>query len=207
VPIDVRVVCGTNRDLHAEVANGAFREDLLYRLQVVEIAVPPLRARKGDIVELATHFLAEAAERSGRAAPKTLAPDALELILDYDWPGNVRELEHALEAAAIYAESDEIRAADLPVAEKHWRRKGERAMAETGRTRFPSGTGEHQPGAVTRSGIKQTLEELERERLAAVLLEHGGNKSRAAKVLGLSRGALLRRLKRYGLESEDAPEN
>jgi len=208
VPVDVRVVCGTNRDLHAEVAAGAFREDLLYRLQVVEIAVPPLRARKADITELAIHFLAEAAERSGRSAPKTLAPDAVELILDYDWPGNVRELEHALEAAAIYAEGDEIRAADLPVAEKHWRRKGERAMAETGRTRFPSGTGEHQPGSVTRSGIKQTLEELERERLAAVLVEHGGNKSRAAKVLGLSRGALLRRLKRYGLESEDgSPEN
>ena len=191
VPVDVRVVCGTNRDLAAEVAAGAFREDLLYRVQVAEIAVPPLRARKQDIVELAAHFLAAAAERSGRAAPKRLAPDAVELLLEYDWPGNVRELEHALEAAAVYAEGEEIRAADLPVAEKHFRRKGEKALAAK------NGSGPH-----ATVGLKQTLEELERDRLAAVLAEHEGNRSRAAKALGLSRGALLRRLKRYGLDAE-----
>jgi transcriptional regulator with GAF, ATPase, and Fis domain len=191
LPVDVRVVCGTNRDLAA----GGFRQDLLYRLQVVEIPVPPLRARKQDIPELAAHFLAAAAERSGRAAPRQLSREATELLLDYDWPGNVRELEHALEAAAVYAEEDEIRPADLPIAEKHWRRKGERALAQ--------GTGEHPAvvgAAPPRAGIKQTLEELERERLVAVLAEHGGNRSRAARALGMSRGALLRRLKRYGLE-------
>ena len=193
IAVDVRVVCGTNRDLAAEVAAGAFREDLLYRLQVVEIAVPPLRARKGDIPELAAHFLAAAAERTRRLAPKTLAPEAMELMLAYDWPGNVRELEHALEAAAVYAETDEIRAGDLPIAEKHFRKKGEKALG--------NGSGEHR--AVPQVGLRQTLEELERDRLAAVLAEHGGNRSRAAKALGLSRGALLRRLKRYGLEAAE----
>ena len=201
IAVDVRVVCGTNRDLAAEVAAGAFREDLLYRLQVVEIAVPPLRARKNDIAELAAHFLAAAAERTGRAAPKRLSAEALELMQAYDWPGNVRELEHALEAAAVYAETDEIRAGDLPIAEKHFRRRGEKALTDSGK-RIGNGSGEHR--AV---GLKQTLEELERDRLAAVLSEHGGNRSRAAKALGLSRGALLRRLKRYGLETADAAEN
>jgi len=201
VAVDVRVVCGTNRDLAAEVIAGAFREDLLYRVQVAEIAVPPLRARKGDVVELAEHFLAAAAERTGGGEPKRLAGDALELLLAYDWPGNVRELEHALEAAAVYAEGDEIRATDLPIAEKHFRRTGERALAAAGRARMASGTGEHRP-----AGLKQTLEDLERDRLATVLAEHRGNRSRAAKALGLSRGALLRRLKRYGLhEGGDAP--
>jgi transcriptional regulator with GAF, ATPase, and Fis domain len=192
-PIDVRVVCGTHRDLAAAAAAGSFRSDLLYRLQVVEIAVPPLRARKADIPELATAFLEEAAARSGRAAAKRLAPEALALLLAYDWPGNVRELEHALEAAAVYAEGDEIRAADLPIAEKHWRRQGEQALAGGRR----AGEGE-----AAATGLKQTLEELERDRLVAVLAAHGGNRSAAARVLGLSRGALLRRLKRYRLDGE-----
>ncbi len=130
--VDVRVVCGTNRDLAAEVTAGAFRQDLYYRLQVVEIAVPPLRARKHDIIELAEHFLADAAERSGRLHGKLLAPDAIEVLLEYDWPGNVRELEHALEAASVYAEGEEIRAVDLPIAEKLWRMKGEKALAGAG---------------------------------------------------------------------------
>jgi transcriptional regulator with GAF, ATPase, and Fis domain len=125
IPIDVRVVCGTNRDLAAEVAAGAFREDLLYRLQVVEIAVPPLRARKQDIAELVAHFLAQAAERTGRPTAKRLTPEALDLCLEYEWPGNVRELEHALEAAAVYAETDEIRAGDLAIAASLRRGKGE----------------------------------------------------------------------------------
>ncbi len=196
VAVDVRVVCGTHRDLAAAVAAGTFRQDLFYRLQVVEIAVPPLRARKQDIPELAEHFLLAAAERSGRRDPKRLAPDAVELLLEYDWPGNVRELEHALEAASVYAEGDEIRAVDLPVAEKLWRMKGEKAVAAAGAV-APAADG-------AKAGLKQTLEELERDRLAAVLTEHAGNRSRAARALGLSRGALLRRLKRYGLDEAEA---
>jgi two-component system response regulator HydG len=193
VAVDVRVVCGTNRDLAADVASGAFRQDLFYRLQVVEIVVPPLRARKHDIPELANHFLAAAAERTGRPHAKQLSPDAIDVMLEYDWPGNVRELEHALEAASVYAEHEEIRAVDLPIAEKLWRMKGEKALS--GATALGS-------GEFAKTGLKQTLEELERDRLVAVLTEHAGNRSRAAKALGLSRGALLRRLKRYGLDED-----
>jgi transcriptional regulator with GAF, ATPase, and Fis domain len=189
VPVDVRVVCGTNRDLAAEVAAGRFREDLLYRLRVVEIAVPPLRARKGDIAGLAEHFLDRSAARAGRP-PRRLAPDALEALLDHDWPGNVRELEHAIEAAAVYALGDEIHAGDLPIADALFKKRGERAIV--------AGAG----AGATRAGLRETLEELERDRLAAALAQEGGNRTRAARALGMSRGALLRRLRRYGLDDD-----
>ena len=189
VAVDVRVVCGTNRDLETEVATGRFREDLLYRLRVVEIAVPPLRARKPDIAALADHFLARIAERS-QIPPKRLASDAVSLCLEHDWPGNVRELEHALEAAAVYAEGDEIHARDLPIAGKVFRKKAEAALDAV------PVTGDGAP----RAGLRETLEDLERDRLTETLRACAGNRSRAAKALGLSRGALLRRLKRYGLD-------
>jgi len=195
IPVDVRVVCGTNRDLSQEVAAGRFREDLLYRLQVVEINVPPLRARKGDIAALADHFLARIAERTKKPS-KRLATDAISLCLEHDWPGNVRELEHAIEAAAVYAEGDEILARDLPMAGKVFRKKAEHAL--------DSATSITADGA-PRAGLRETLGDIERDRLVETLAACGNNRSRAAKALGMSRGALLRRLKRYGLEShEDA---
>ncbi|KAB2906578.1 MAG: FHA domain-containing protein [Kofleriaceae bacterium] len=193
IPVDVRVVCGTNRDLAQEVAAGRFREDLLYRLQVVELTVPPLRARKGDIAALADHFLARIAERT-KKPPKRLATDAISLCLEHDWPGNVRELEHAIEAAAVYAEGDEILARDLPMAGKVFRKKAEQAL--------DSATSITADGA-PRAGLRETLGDIERDRLAETLVACGNNRSRAAKALGMSRGALLRRLKRYGLESHD----
>ncbi|HTJ44995.1 MAG TPA: sigma 54-interacting transcriptional regulator, partial [Kofleriaceae bacterium] len=189
VPIDVRVVCGTNRDLAAEVEADRFREDLWYRLRVVEIDVPPLRARKGDIEALALHFLEAAAQRSGRPA-KRLAPDAIDALLEHEWPGNVRELEHAIEAAAVYAEGDEIHAGDLPISDALFKKRGERAIADA---RVCG-------GGAPRTGLRETLEELERDRLTAALSQHEGNRTRAARALGMSRGALLRRLRRYGLE-------
>jgi transcriptional regulator with GAF, ATPase, and Fis domain len=189
IAVDVRVVCGTNRDLAAEVDAGRFREDLWYRLRVVEIDVPPLRARRGDIAALAEHFLAQHAQAAGRP-PKRLAPDAQAALLEHDWPGNVRELEHAMEAAAVYAEGDEIHAGDLPIADALFRKRGERAIADA---RVCA-------GGAPRTGLRETLEELERDRLASTLAQEGGNRTRAARALGMSRGALLRRLKRYGLD-------
>jgi two-component system response regulator HydG len=190
VPVDVRVVAGTNRDLAADVAAGSFRQDLLYRLQVVEIVIPPLRQRRSDIPALAEHFLARHAERSGRSA-KTLSSDAMQALVDHEWPGNVRELENALEAATVYASGDEIRAADLPIFEDVFRQKGKRAISEGG----VQVTGHGAP----KTGLRETLEELERDRLLSALREHEGNKTRTAKALGMSRGALLRRIKRYDL--------
>ncbi|HTM22367.1 MAG TPA: sigma 54-interacting transcriptional regulator, partial [Kofleriaceae bacterium] len=195
--VDVRVIAGTNRDLADEVYAGNFRQDLLYRLQVVEIEIPPLRARRADIPALAEHFLARCAERAGRP-PRHLAADALEALIDHDWPGNVRELENALEAAAVYAEGDEIRAADLPVFDQVFRKKGKRAISE-------NGVRESADGA-PRAGLRETLSDLERDRLLESLREHGGNRTRTARALGMSRGALLRRLKRYGIEEDGAAQ-
>lgn len=186
VSVNVRVVSGTNRELAREVEQGTFRQDLLYRLQVIEVNVPPLRKRRGDIEALAEHFLAQIAERS-RRPKKCLTPDAMAAMLDHDWPGNVRELEHTLEAAAVYAEGEDIRATDLPITEQVFRRKGREAIA----------SGEQTEGGAPRSGLRETLEDLERTRLLEALAEQEGNKSATARALGMSRGALLRRLKRY----------
>ncbi|RMH42837.1 MAG: GAF domain-containing protein [Deltaproteobacteria bacterium] len=193
VPVDVRVVAGTNRNLREEVARGAFREDLLYRLQVVEIHVPPLRDRRDDIPALADYFLEGIAQRTGRPK-KRLDPAAMDALRDYPWPGNVRELEHAMEAAVVYAEGDVIRASDLPIFDDVFRARGQRALA--------AAAGPQAGGP--RHGLRETLEELERQRLIDALREHDGNRTRAAKALGISRGALLRRLKRYAIEDAAA---
>ena len=188
IPVDVRVVAGTNRDLVAEVAAGTFRQDLLYRLQVVEIIVPPLRERRGDIPALAEDFLDAIAGRTGRPR-KQLAPDALQALMDHGWPGNVRELEHALEAAVVYAESELIRSSDLPIFDEVFRSRGQRAITENGTS-----------ARAGRAGLRETLEDLERNRVVEALREHGGNRTRTAKALGMSRGALLRRMKRYQID-------
>ncbi len=190
IDVDVRVVAGTNRDLADEVRLGNFRRDLLYRLRVVEIEVPPLRQRAGDIPALAEHFLALHAERSGRPR-KQLAPDAMTALVEHAWPGNVRELENALEAAAVYAKDEEIRASDLPIFEDVFRKKGKQALAEGGAPSCADGT--------PKQGLRETLEVLERDRLLEALREHDGNRTQTARALGMSRGALLRRLKRYEL--------
>src|SRR5262249_41532658 len=155
-------VAGTNRDLAAEVAAGRFREDLMYRLRVVEIVVPPLRTRKKDIAELAEHFLRAFAERKG-VLPKRLSPEALQALRDHDWPGNVREPGHALEAGGVYGSGEEIQPSDLPIQDEMFRRRAERAVAQAGTDRAGGG-----------GGLRETLEGLERERLVEVLREHGG---------------------------------
>ncbi len=188
VEVNVRVIAGTNRNLSEEVSLGNFRQDLLYRLQVIEIEIPPLRRRRGDIPAMAEHFLALHAERAGRS-PKRLSADALNALVEHDWPGNVRELENALEAAVLYADGDEIQSADLPIIDQVFRKKVRRAISENGIA-----------GGAPRGGLRETLEELERDRLLEALRQHGGNKTRTAKALGLSRGALLRRIKRYSIE-------
>ena len=192
IAVNVRVVSGTHRDLASGVETGSFRQDLLYRLQVIEVKVPPLRRRRGDIEALAEHFLARGGQKQGRPA-KRLAPDAMAALLEHEWPGNVRELEHTLEAAAVYAEGDEIRATDLPIADKIFRSKGRAALASG-----PSPVGS---GGAPREGIRETLQDLEKTRLLEALAEQDGNKSATARALGLSRGALLRRLKRYEIHA------
>ncbi len=169
--VDVRILAATNADLHAEVAAGRFREDLLFRLNTVEIHLPPLRDRRDDIPLLARHFLQQFATRYRR--PITgFAPDGMRALLDDPWPGNVRELAHAIERATLLAEGDVVRAADL----------------NTG-TRTSSAPPLDQ----------MSLEDVERLLVTKALERHHGNVSLAAHALGLSRSALYRRLQRYGL--------
>jgi two-component system, NtrC family, response regulator HydG len=171
-PIDVRVVAATNRDLAGEVATGRFRKDLFYRLKVVELRVPPLRERREDILPLARVLLADAALRMKRTIA-SLTPRAADQLVRHEWPGNVRELENAMERAVALAQGRRVDVDDLP---------------EDVRRALPL------PTAIT--GV-QTLEEVEKGYILAVLEQNGGNQTRAAAQLGIGASTLYRKLKGY----------
>jgi two-component system, NtrC family, response regulator AtoC len=178
IPVNVRIVAATNRDLRKLVADGAFRDDLYYRLNVVTITMPPLRERATDIPLLAQRFLEKFAQSSGRPV-KRLAPQAAELLESYAWPGNVRELEHVIERAVALSASETLLADDFP---PHVR-------AEPGtHLRLPA--------------PRMTLEDVKRWYVNAVLEEAGGNKLRAAELLGIDRRTLYRILERQATEDE-----
>jgi DNA-binding NtrC family response regulator len=168
---DVRLISATNADIDAEVAAGRFRQDLLFRLNTIEVRLPPLRDRREDIPALAAHFLALHAVRY-RKALTGFEPAALEAMADYQWPGNVREMDHAVERAVLMAPADRIRAADL---------------ALRGAREAPARLEE------------MSLEDVEALMIRKALSRHG-NVASAARALGLSRSALYRRLERYGLQ-------
>jgi DNA-binding NtrC family response regulator len=169
---DVRVLSATNANLREEVAAGRFRQDLLFRLNTVEIQVPPLRSRRADVVPLAEHFLAQHVRRY-RKALRGFEEGALEALLSHAWPGNVRELDHAVERGVLMAAGDRVRARDLGLQ--------------------PAAL----PGATTLEALP--LEEVERVLIQKALARYGGNVSQAAQALGLSRSALYRRLEKHGL--------
>ncbi|HSW50867.1 MAG TPA: sigma-54 dependent transcriptional regulator, partial [Bryobacteraceae bacterium] len=168
---DIRLISATNADLGADVDAGRFREDLLFRINTVEIHVPPLRQRREDIPGLAAHFLKQHANRYRKPVVR-FAPDAMEALINHSWPGNVRELDHAVERAVLMAAGEAIGAGDLML-----RSPGQRA------------------GHLE----EMSLEEVETFLIRKTLARFGGNVSRAAEALGLSRSALYRRLERYGL--------
>ena len=170
--VEVRVISATNADLAKAVAEGTFREDLLYRLNTVEIHLPPLRDRREDIPLLATHFLRQQAERYGRGTVE-FDGAAMQLLLEHPWPGNVRELRHAVERALLMAQGAVVRAEDLELRQK------------------ADGGGRLE---------EMTLEEVEQFLIRRALDRFDGNVSRAADHLGLSRSALYRRLQQYGIE-------
>jgi DNA-binding NtrC family response regulator len=172
--VDVRVVSATNIDIAREVAEGRFREDLLYRLNTVEIHLPPLRERAEDIPRLAMHFLAKDAARYGKKIA-AVAPDALRALADYAWPGNVRELQHVVERAVLMAQGDTIRVEDLLLRPRAGGADGGGRLEE------------------------MTLDEAERHLIRRALARHQGNVSRAADALGVSRSALYRRLQQHGI--------
>jgi DNA-binding NtrC family response regulator len=170
--VDVRVLAATNIDINREVGEGRFREDLLYRLNTVEIRLPPLRDRTEDLPRLAIHFLSAAAARYGRKL-SGFTPGAMEALMQHPWPGNVRELEHAVERAVLLAGSD-------------------RAIGVEDLLLRPV------PDQATRIE-DMTLDEVERHLIRRALEKHEGNVSRAADALGLSRSALYRRLQQHDL--------
>jgi len=181
IKADIRVIAATNRDLHSAMQRGEFREDLYYRLGVFEISLPPLRERLDDILELADAFLTEIGESVGRPAAG-MARDAKEHLLAYSWPGNVRELRNAIERAVILADGGVIRSEHLPVAQPRPAMSSDTAGPVAP---FPAG------------GVN--LEAIERSLVVKALTQARHNKTRAAKLLGLTRAQLYSRIEKYGL--------
>lgn len=187
--VDVRVIAATNRNLKAEVEAGRFREDLFYRLNVIALEVPPLRARVEDIPVLASSFLDRFA-LVNRKSIKGFTPQAMDRLVKYDWPGNVRELENAVERAVILCTGDYVGERELP-------------LSVRGTEEPPRGNSEN---AVASSAEKEealaglTLEEIEKRAILATLREVDDNKSEAARRLGITRATLHNKLKRYGLD-------
>ncbi|MEW6777055.1 MAG: sigma 54-interacting transcriptional regulator [Bdellovibrionota bacterium] len=181
--VDVRILSATNRDLEKEVKTGRFREDLFYRLNVFPLKVPPLRERREDVATLAVFFLKKIAPRLGRSSLE-IEPAALTALSNYHWPGNVRELENEIERAALTADADE------PVDASHL---SERVLSAA---QAVSGGASGQPlGA-----LHARLEEKEKEIIRETLTQTGGNRTRAAEVLGISRQAFMKKISRYGIK-------
>jgi two-component system, NtrC family, response regulator HydG len=174
IPIDIRLICATNMHVHQMVLENTFRQDLLYRINTVEIFLPPLRDRQEDIPILANHFLKTYAQKYRRTF-KGFKSSAVQLLQNYSWPGNIRELQHAIERAIIMSDSDELDSRDFfflsskPVNEK--------VMATN----------------------SYNLDEVEKNVIQKAIDKNGGNISKAAKELGLTRASLYRRLEKYGL--------
>jgi transcriptional regulator with GAF, ATPase, and Fis domain len=181
---DIRVIAATNRDLHAAMQRGEFREDLYYRLGVFEIALPPLRDRHEDVLELADSFLEQIGETVGKPAAG-IARDAREQLVGYAWPGNVRELRNAIERAVILADGGYIRSEHLPV------------------TPRPSSPAPESPSSSLPAG-GVNLEALERSMVIKALAQARHNKTRAAKLLGLTRAQLYTRIEKYGLAETES---
>ena len=172
--VEVRVVAATNRDLSRAVAEGTFREDLFYRLNVFPVQVPPLRERKEDISYLVNHFLERTCREYGRKL--RIAPDALELLTDYDWPGNVREMENLIERLVIMVDGPVIRGGDLP-------------------TCFHA----VEPAPDELESLSR-LEEMERREVVAALERNAWIQSHAARELGLTMRQIGYRIKKFGLD-------
>ncbi len=176
VPVNVRVIAATNQDLNQLVRDGRFRRDLFFRIKVIPIHLPPLRKRREDILPLAESFLMRLADRMGRRPPR-LTESARQKLLRHDWPGNVRELENTLERALIFRRTDEIGRGDLSV-----------------ETCIP--TREYRDDDANTWMVP--LYEIEKRHILEVLNQCGGNKARAAEVLGIGYNTLWRKLKKYG---------
>src|SRR6202050_534590 len=184
IKVDVRLLAATNRDLRAALEDGTFREDLYYRLNVVPIDIPPLREHKEDIPGLANLFLTRFAKESGREKKITaISPAAMQLLVGHYWPGNVRELQNVIERACALAAGDQLEASDIQL--------------DSPRNRNNAASDRFLPDGMT-------LDQWEDEMIREALKRAGGNKSQAARLLGLSRNALRYRLSKIGIDDNEA---
>jgi DNA-binding NtrC family response regulator len=172
ITVDVRVIAATNRDLNALIRTGEFRQDLFYRLNVINITIPPVRERKEDIPEIARYFLKTYSQRLSKDI-SGFTSGAMEALTGYDWPGNVREMENIIERAVILCDTGKVGLEDLSI------------------PTVPA-SGEATPNA--------TLEKMEKEHILRVLKEAGGNQSRASQILGIDRKTLYLKLRKYGID-------
>ncbi len=187
ITVDARVIAATNKDLKDEVAKGAFREDLFYRLNVIPFHVPPLRERREDIPFLIDHFLREFARETAREVLE-VNNEAMDVLVNYDWPGNVRELKNLIERLVIMAPSQRITAEDIPA--------------------YIRGAVPGQARDLFRSDLlKEARRDFEKEFIVRKLKEFGGNIARTAEAIGIERSHLYRKIKSYGIEHEDMTEN
>jgi len=189
IHVDVRIIAATHRDLDKLVQEGRFREDLLYRLRVVPIVIPPLRERTADIGPLAASFVKRFNSEFGRKV-ETIAPEAEEALKRHIWPGNVRELRNVIERAMLFAEGNTLRAEDL-LLDPGYRPRGTAPAPE------PAQTTGQDPFVLPEEGIR--LDELEVQLVKQAMERAGGNKSRAAKILGISRDQIRYRLEKMGM--------
>jgi len=189
--VDVRIVCATHRDLHRKIEEGTFREDLYYRLNVIEITIPPLRERRGDIPLLIQHFTRKYAGANGKEV-RGVSDDALTLLLQHGWPGNVRELENALERAVVLSNEPVLTPAQFPTL----RRVSVAAAAVGGASSGPA-NGVSIPGS--------TLADLEREAILRTLEAVGGSTSRAASILQISARKIQYKIKEYHQQGAVVP--
>ncbi|MDR7866641.1 MAG: phosphoenolpyruvate hydrolase family protein [Sporomusaceae bacterium] len=180
IKVDTRIICATNADLHAAVAQGKFREDLFYRINVVTIRTPPLRQHKEDIPLLVNYFLEKIRVKFNRDI-RRLSPDTLDALMQHNWPGNVRELEHVLESAAILSDGDVIYCSDLPINPGQIARRGESAV--------------NMPRAATAS--------VERQIILGSLDQHAWHRQKTAQFLGITRRTLLNKMKKYGIRERE----
>jgi Nif-specific regulatory protein len=178
ISVDVRVISATNRDVEKEVAEGRFREDLYYRLNVVQILMPSLRERRDDIRLLANHFLDIFKKESG-LQNLTISEEAMKKMMEYDWPGNVRELKNALERAVVMGNAEEVLPEDLPI----------------------SNTRTSHPGLEVGLTLKEALDRFKKEFITLNLKHTGGNRSKAAKVMDIQRTYLSRLISKYHLDN------
>jgi len=188
IKVDVRVLAATNQNLQQKIASNQFRQDLYYRLNVISIALPPLRDRLQDLPDLVNYFIKKYSGALHK--PVRFPDDLLDVLAAYSWPGNVRELENVIERAVVLAEGEEIRKQDLPreIFETHPLKDSQSAVLAT---------------AGTSQTLDQRIENLEREIIRQTLLECQGNQTLAAKRLGLKRSSLQYKMQKYGLHSEN----